>query len=254
MKNWIAALFLTAVATTNAQEKISDYKYVIVSKAFNGFEENEYGLNNRVKYNLEQKKYIVLNSDQTTWPEEVINNPCLASTANINKKKSFLTNKLEVVFTDCRNNNIGTFEGNSRIKDYEKGFQEAVKLAFNTVNIQNAIPSNKIVANTKATEKSTNPVYIPETKSVEIEKTNLLTDGTSTYQKVDLQNGGFMVMSENGNQVVAKFETTLKTGIYRVTVTHGNSSYTSVGYNNGNAVSYEVLQNNNWKEIKLTAK
>ncbi|HAD78572.1 MAG TPA: hypothetical protein DCF99_02940, partial [Flavobacteriaceae bacterium] len=68
----------------------------------------------------------------------------------------------------------------------------------------------------------------------------MLTDGTTTYQKIELQNGGFMLMSENGNQVVAKFEPTLKNGIYRVIVTKGNSNYFSVGYISGNTISYEV--------------
>ena len=63
-----------------------------------------------------------------------------------------------------------------------------------------------------------------------------------------------MLMSENGNQVVAKFEPTLKNGIYRVIVTKGNSNYFSVGYISGNTISYEVSENNSWKEVKLSAK
>ena len=63
-----------------------------------------------------------------------------------------------------------------------------------------------------------------------------------------------MLMSENGNQVVAKFEPTLKSGIYRVIVTKGNANYFSVGYISGNTISYEISDNISWREVKLSTK
>lgn len=252
MKNLIAALLLCSFSTINAQE-ISDYKYINVPEKFSSFDQDEFQLNNRLRFLLTQKKYEVLATDKSAWPQEVIENPCLALNADVKKVKSFLNNKLEVTFADCAQKNIETIDGTSKIKEFDKGYQEALKLAVNKLKIQNAkasIPMTKI----EKPKAESNVVYIPEPKAIEITKSNLLTDGTKNYQKVELQNGGFLIMSENGNQVVAKFESTLKNGIYRVAVTNGNSSYPSVGYNNGNSVSYEILDGNTWKEVKLSAK
>ncbi len=252
MKNILATLLLCSLSSINAQT-VSDYKYVVVPQSFNDFENNQYGLNNRLRFNLEQKNYVVLSDDQTTWPTEVKTNPCLASTANLVKLKSMLKNKLEVQFTNCYKANVGSFEGTSQIKEFDKGYQEAIKFALAKLTLQKA----KDVAPVLEAEKPqvvTTTAYTPEPKGREIAATNLLTDGTSTYQKAELQNGGFMLMSENGNQVVAKFEPTLKSGIYRVIVTKGNANYFSVGYISGNTISYEISDNNSWREVKLSTK
>lgn len=252
MKNLIAALLLCSFSTINAQET-NDYKYINIPEKFTNFDQDQYQLNNRLRYLLTQKKYEILATDKSLWPQEVIQNPCLALNADIKKVKSFLNNKLEVSFADCAQKNIETFEGTSKIKEFDKGYQEAIKLALNKLKTQNAKTSIPMVK-LEQPKRIVNEVSIPEPKGVEVTISNLLTDGSKNYQKIDLQNGGFMIMSENGNQVIAKFETTSKTGVYRVAVTNGNTSYSSVGYSNGNSISYEVLENNIWKEIKLTAK
>ncbi len=252
MKNILATLLLCSLSSINAQT-VSDYKYVVVPQSFNDFENNQYGLNNRLRFNLEQKNYVVLSDDQTTWPAEVKTNPCLASTANVVKLKSMLKNKLEVQFTNCYKANVGAFEGTSQIKEFDKGYQEAIKFALAKLTLQKAKEVASPAVEPKK-ELTPTPTYIPEPKGTAVTATNLLTDGINTYQKIELQNGGFMLMSENGNQVIAKFEPTLKSGIYRVIVTKGNANYFSVGYLSGNTISYEISENNSWSEVKLTAK
>lgn len=252
MKNLIATLLLCSISTVHAQE-VNDYKYIHIPEKFSSFEQDQYQLNNRLRYLLTQKKYEVLPSDKLNWPQEILQSPCSVLSTDIHKIKSFLNNKLEVVFTDCSQNNIETFEGTSKIKEFDKGYQEALKLALmklRTPNAKTSIPMTKL----EQSKKVVNEVATPEPKSADVTISNLLTDGTKNYQKIDLQNGGFILMSENGNQVIAKFETTSKTGVYRVVVTNDNSNYSSVGYSNENSISYEVLENNIWKEVKLTAK
>lgn len=250
MKNLIAALLLCSLSTINAQET-SDYKFINIPEKFSGFNQDQYQLNNRLKFLLTQKKYEVLATDKSTWPKEVIENPCLVLDADVKKVKSFLNNKLEVSFSDCAQKNIENFEGTSKIKEFDKGYQEALKLALNKLKVQDAkIPMTKL----EKAKDETNIEYIPDPINVELAKFNTLTDGTRNYQKIELQNGGFMLMSENGNQVIAKFEPTSKSGVYRVVVTNNDTNYSSIGYSNENSFSYEVFENNAWKEVKLTIK
>ena len=234
MKNLIAIILLLSLSSTQAQN-VSDYKYVILPKSFSDFEDNQYGLNNRVKYNLEQKKYIVLSADQTTWSEEVKNNPCLATTINVNKKKSMLTNKLEVVFTSCNQNNVGTFEGVSRIKEFDKGFQEAVKLAFNTVGIQNAKPSNEIA--------NTTPKTVETIKQQEIKQeipSNTYTSNGVKYQVATTGNNSFLLINQDNNKVVANFYPSSLPNVYHVEVISDKGNYETIGYSKDNSIIIET--------------
>ena len=238
MKNLLATLLLCSLSSLNAQS-VSDYKYVIIPTSFNSFEENEYGLKNRVKYNLEQKNYVALTADQSTWPEEVMENPCLASTVNVNKKSSMLTNKLEVVFINCNQTNIGTYEGNSRIKQFDKGYQEAIKLAFINIGNQKAKPSNEVV---KSTHKQ-KEIAITEKKSEQVQDSqtsNLYTYQGKKYQTANTTNGAFLLINTEDQKVVAQFYPSSWNTIYHVELNTNNGIIKTIGYKNDQSISIDT--------------
>lgn len=49
--------------------------------------------------------------------------------ADVVKLNKFLKNALELKFTDCKGNVVGSYEGVSKIKEYDKGYQEAMRFA-----------------------------------------------------------------------------------------------------------------------------
>lgn len=257
MKTILSTILLATLGFANAQE-IKDYKYVHVPDALSSFGENQYQLNTRLSFYLGKKNYHILKDDKSVWPAETLNDPCTIVRADLVKAKSLTTNKLNINFIDCKNQIINTFEGVSSIKDFDKGYQEALKKALEKIQI--SVPTVKSTKPIEAKQsnsqqiKEEKVVYVPAATTTKAVVNNLVTDGKNNYQIIELQNGSFMLMNENGTQVVAKFEKAIKPGVYRVAVTDGTASYSSIGYNNDNSISYEVLENNMWKEIKLTSK
>ena len=116
--------------------------------------------------------------------------------------------------------------------------------------------SNPIVASQPVTTQiiKQEPIQITVKANDNVNHSKLITDGKKNYQIVELNQNSFIIMNENATQVVAKFEKALKPGIFRVAVTNGDSTYNSIGYYNENSISYEVKENNGWKEVILTEK
>lgn len=264
MKNWFSVVLLSVLALANAQQdnkqQVTNYSYVVIQRDFNGFENNEYKLKTHLTQKLKDKKYIVYSSVQNNWPEELLDNPCLAVTANVGKIKSAFKNKLEVTFKDCTNNIIETYSGTSSIKEFEPGYQEALDLALKNLPLSNpnldALPKLTVKSKTKTTtpqvvksEPIETPKPIVSPSKIEIKEATF-TDGLVTVNKMDLKDGGFILMNQATMQAIAQFTPSLRTNIFHVMVTGtaGQENYQTIGYVNDQSISYEELENNAWIE------
>lgn len=256
MKKFITALVLISFAMLNAQQ-ISDYKYIIVPKKFNEFDENEYKLNTYLKNLLQKKNYEILSEDASTWPVEVQQNSCLAATADVKKKKNFLKNKVEIVFTNCSQKEVGMVEGTSALKEFDKGYQDALKIASGRVIQQNAKPIESIHKNksipveiVKASETEIKDVAeVKPTISQTNSNGNTYSNGDITLTKSDLADGSFYLINESNSQIYAQFFPTSKSGVYRVKLTDAKGNYETIGFFDGNNVEIEINSDNNQKKL-----
>lgn len=257
MKTFLSTILLATLGVVNAQE-LKDYKYVHVPEALTSFGENQYQLNSRLGFYLGKKNFEILRDDKSIWPTEILSDPCTIIRADLVKGKSLTTNKLDINFIDCKNQIVNTYEGSSNIKEFSKGFQDALRKALD--KIPNSTPTIKSPKPAVASESITTQIIKQEPIQITVKSTDsvntapLLTDGKKIYQLIELNQNSFMIMNENATQVIAKFEKALKSGIFRVAVTNGDSTYNSIGYYNQNSISYEIKENNVWKEIILTEK
>ncbi len=277
MKNWLTSLILFSAISLNAQE-VTDYEYVIFPESFSDFSRNEYNLKSRLNQYLKDKNYKPLSAFKENWPQEIQENPCLALKADVKKVKSFLNNKLNVTFSNCHQQVILTAGGTSKIKDFNEGYQDALSIASQFIPTSNpnktAILAAKTNANiskinreeviaqlkeTTPTNTVTEKIYVdakvPATApAVEITEitANQYTDGKITVEKVELKNGGFILMNPETAQIIAKFQPSSKANIFRVTVTENN--YNTIGYTKANTISYEIADGNQVKEIIFKAK
>lgn len=244
MKNFITALILISFSALNAQQ-ISDYKYIIVPQKFSDFKENQYYLNTYLKNLLERKDYQILSENSQEWPAEVQQNPCQAVRADLEKGKSLLSNKIELTFFDCQQKAIVSVEGISSIKEYDKGYQEAVKLAAK--NIQNQNPS-AVITQVQKTEIPVEIVKAPEVKPTETKVNsngNTYSNGDITLTKSDLADGSFYLINEKNAQIYAQFFPSSKQGIYKVKVMDTKGNYETIGYFDGNNVEIEQTSADN---------
>lgn len=269
MKTWLSSLIFLSAMTLNAQE-LKDYEYIIIPESFTDFTKNEYSLKSHLNQYLKDKNYKPISFNKNNWPVEIKNNPCLALKADIKKAKSFLNNKLEINFTDCQQQVIYSAEGTSRIKEFQEGYQDALKLAANyiptsapnnTIFIapEPRIPENKPTLGKKqevivaAVETPvTNTAFVNTTAKLEDNKKQF-SNGKIAVDKIDLKDGGFMLMNADNAQVIAKFYPSLKANIYHVILTENNGS--TIGYTDKNTISYEIPSaNNTWIEVKFNSK
>ena len=173
MKNWLfILLILSGFCFGNAQNVLSDYKYVIVPTKFEGFKkQNQYQTSTLIKYLLVQRGINAVYED--ALPSDLYIDKCLGVKAILVDESGTFTTKAHIAFQDCQLQEVyRTKTGNSKIKDYKGAFQEAIREAFEsldnfTYEYQPKSDGEKVVLNFKDDVKSLDqeveePVEIPE--------------------------------------------------------------------------------------------
>jgi|GEM_PF-137768 len=133
MKKFLLSLFTFGFFLTYAQT-VSQYKYVYVPKTFEG-KMDGFKLKDILAKTLTDKKYQVLREAPEERTGEFRDHPCSILTANLVDDSSWLRNKIELDFTDCKGNTVQKMNETSMEKDFETGFQEALHKALAKVNI-----------------------------------------------------------------------------------------------------------------------
>lgn len=141
----IACFIITSVFS---QTNLNDYKYVIVPKKFDFLkEENQYRMNELGKFLFEKQGFITLMEGEN-YPDDFKQNRCIGLNSNVLKESGMFKTKLTVVLKDCNDQVIYTSQlGESRIKEYDKAYTEALRNAFKSFEDINYsyVPNNKNV-------------------------------------------------------------------------------------------------------------
>ncbi|WP_291113923.1 hypothetical protein [Flavobacterium sp. UBA6135] len=133
MKKYIL-LFLLMLSFSSWSQTLNNYKYVIVPKKFNDFNnENQYRLNTITKFNLEKMGFEAFYEDEE-FPKEVITNRCDALIVDVVKGKLLFWTKVNVVFKDCFGKIIyESKEGKSKEKEFKVAYPKALDEAFQSL-------------------------------------------------------------------------------------------------------------------------
>ncbi|NML70742.1 hypothetical protein HHL23_13195 [Chryseobacterium sp. RP-3-3] len=230
----ISIIILTVCSTFVFGQKVSDYKYISIPQTFKDFEKESYDLDNSLAKALKSKGYVVIQEGKDQWPSEIETNSCSFAVSNISNKSSFLRNKIELEFKDCNGKVVFSSKGNSNLKEYKEGYQDALKLSLVS------LPASKPVENlpvTKAENSNTQPVKKneePSSSSVSESKSGKYTNGKLNLQKIQVDTNQF-ILADNGSSVpFAVFKTSSKKEVFRVKLADG--TYTIGYFENGNIV------------------
>lgn len=232
MKKIPFILLLFFVGFSKAQQ-ISNYQYVLIPAEFEDFKaQKAYGLKPLLEKTLKSKKYTVLGDDKSQWPANSVSDPCDIISADIIDDKSLFRNKLILQFKDCKGQAVFTEKGNSMIKEFEPGFQDALKQTLVKVPVSN--PQVKIIAKTET------PPALQEQKTVVANDSNhqnaaqRYSNGSLTLQKIQIDANQFILADAGSSVPFATFKTTTKQDVFRVKLSSGAST---IGYfENGNIV------------------
>lgn len=243
MKKSFAFLFVL-ISTIFFAQNVSNYEYVFVPKKFKDFQVNQYELNNQLVKTLKEKKYKIIQDELLA--------DCSVVKADLVNNSSMFRNKVTLQFTDCKGNLVLENKATSMIKEFDLGFQDALKIA--STNVPVSKPNLELVKPIEP-EKSSENVAISENKVVENantepKKAEVFSNGTINLQKIQTAKDQFILVSSASSLPFATFKNTTKSDVYRVTLENGNST---LGYTeNGNLVIEIPTNDGNYKKVIYT--
>ena len=211
MKNIILVLFLimSNIFVFGQEKKVNNYKFIVVPEQFNFLKQkDEYKTSSLTKFLLKKNGFtVVLNSEQ--YPKDLRDNPCNGLKAFVLDKSSMFKVKVIIELRDCSNKILYTSdEGVSKLKEFKKGFQEAIRNAHASMN---DIAYEPFLIETIAKDKkeivTVNPVLVEEVKEVKLEVelpviNNIETAQISPINNIALSTTLYAQPKENGFQLI----------------------------------------------------
>ncbi len=132
LRIFLLGVLMIVALRSNAQEKVNDFKYVIVPKTYGFFSEpDKYQLNSLTAFLFKKYGFNAFMEGEP-FPEDF--NGCNALRANLVRKPGMFLTKLIVQLRDCNDRVMYTSpEGKSREKEYKNAYHEALRNAFKSV-------------------------------------------------------------------------------------------------------------------------
>lgn len=208
MKKTILILFLIAsnYFTFGQEKSVNNYEFIIVPELFDFLKEpNKYQTSSLTKFLLKKNGFtVLLNSEE--YPIILQKNGCMGLTAVVVDKSSLLKIRVAIELRDCLNKLIYTSkEGESGLKDYKQGFQEAIRKAHANMNdVRYEVFSNDVAIDTvkDLLAKASKPIEkVKEVSVLELPKpAKSLKDVPK--KNLELSSTLYAQSKENGFQIV----------------------------------------------------
>ncbi len=149
-------MVLVSNSLLSQQINLDKYQYIIVADQFDFLKEaDQYQTSSLTKFLLEKKGFKVFLSSENL-PDKLFEDRCLSLFASVKEESGFLTLKNMIEIKDCYGKIIYTSKvGKTKLKDYKKGYQDAIRRAYETM---------------EDFEYSYNPTLVSEEKKVEKEE------------------------------------------------------------------------------------
>ena len=127
------ALLFTCV-TTGQENKATNYKYIIVPQKLEFLKEiDQYQTSSLTKFLLEKNGFTVI-LDSEEYPLELKQELCKALNVAIINESSIFKTSVRLELKDCFNQLVyASDEGSSRLKDYKRSYQEAIRNMHGTM-------------------------------------------------------------------------------------------------------------------------
>ena len=173
MKNIILVLFLTIanLFVFGQEKKVNNYKFIVVPDRFDFLKQkDEYKTSSLTKFLLKKNGFTVfLNSEQ--YPKDLIDNPCSGLKAFVLDKSTMFKVKVIIELRDCSNRLLYTSkEGVSKLKEFKKGFQEAIRNAHaSMIDVVFEPFLLEPIGKDKKEIVIVNPVLVKEVKEIKLE-------------------------------------------------------------------------------------
>lgn len=203
-------LFISFILTTSifAQKKVNNYKYIIVPNKFEFAKKaDQYQTSSLTKFLFNKYGFTAFLSNEKL-PQDLAQNKCVALTGTIKDKSGMFTTKSIVELRDCFNNLIySSKEGRSRNKDYKKGYHEAIRNAFKSIQTlkYKYDPSKKIESKNQNV-----PVLVATPKVIESKKIEAVNSELFKVLYAQPKENGFQIVDSEPKIIFKVLKTTIK--------------------------------------------
>ncbi|WP_430412011.1 hypothetical protein [Kordia sp.] len=138
MKRFLAISIFLFITASGFSQKLDNYKYVVIPYEFEFLKKHDqYRVNSLVRFLFKKEGFHALYNSET-FPQDLADDRCLALYIDIDDASGMFVTKTKIILRDCSNQIIlETQEGKSRIKAYEKAYNESLRIAFADVKAQN---------------------------------------------------------------------------------------------------------------------
>tara|TARA_R110002126_G_scaffold282967_1_gene431856 strand:- start:9223 stop:9999 length:777 start_codon:yes stop_codon:yes gene_type:complete len=234
---------------------LDKYQYIVVTSKFDFLKESDqYQTSSLTKFLLKKKGFNVF-LDNENLSNEIANNRCSALFADVIEESGMLTTKTSIQLKDCYGNVIYKSKtGKSKLKEYKKAYQEAIRKAFETMEDfeYSYNPSLIVKEDNKETKEIKAVVKTPkviDTAQVVKETVNKITDIKSSLKTLYAQSieNGFQLVNTKPEVVFKILKTNLK-DVYIITDKNG------VFYKVGEQWIAEYYENNQLQQIEYQIK
>ena len=132
----VCLLFLITISAFSQQEKINNYKYILVPEKFEFLKKSDqYQTSSLTKFLLAKKGFVVFLSTDKNIPEELFFNKCLALTAKLIDDSNLFMVKNRIELKDCHGTILyASAMGKSKEKDFKKSYHEAIRNAYSSMD------------------------------------------------------------------------------------------------------------------------
>lgn len=252
MKKFFIFLSFSGFGLLSAQQ-LSDFHFIYVPKNFTDFADNKFNIHSTLIKDLQNKGYEVLQNEKSEWPNSAQQNPCEIATADISNTSSLFRNKLTLTIKNCNGEILFAEKGDSNEKDYELGFQEALKNIMNKVAV--SAPSTKmekvVVAQSPSKKTDVNQEQsqtntIKSDKKLDSATPQTYTFKTMVLRKIKISDNEFIFISDLSETPVARFKNSSKEGVFRVILSDGSAA---IGFAEGENFALDLpTENGNYKK------
>jgi hypothetical protein len=128
----LCILFFVFSQQSNSQSSLSDYAYVLVPQQFE-FQrgKDQYQINTLMRHLFNSAGFNAIYDEELRGLSR-----CDGLFADLIRESSFLQTKIQIVLKDCYNNIVyRSAEGTSKEKEYRKGYHEAIRRAFQSIEV-----------------------------------------------------------------------------------------------------------------------
>lgn len=153
MKKIIIIITIFFTTFSFSQSKLNNYKYILVPTQFE-FQRSPdiHQINSLTKFLFNKAGFTTFLTNES-FPNDLAKNRCKALTTRIINNSNIFSTRVIIELVDCNNNVVFTTrQGKSKLKDYRKAYNEAIRAAFK--DIENVNYSYEPISKPQIKEKT----------------------------------------------------------------------------------------------------